>query len=320
MTYSFIVPVYNAETYLPTALDSIFQQGVSFPYEIILIDDGSTDSSGRICDSYAARDSHIRVIHQKNGGASIARNTGIQAAQGRYILFLDADDLFSSGLFPVLDSLIETQPDMITFSGRHFFVQMENGLDLRQARFPSGESGAEWLNSLFQIPAVPLSYGCFYGFRRSFMEKHQILFRPELQVSEDFDLIMRCLQVAESITGADCILYNYRFVDTSLSKTPDPKKCLDALTVKAQYFQQYPTAAMANYYCGTALTFARLGSRGDVKNVTKFVKDHLEIWDHTTDHYTRFGRLLFRIFGCYNGSAIFCALQNFKTRITKHRK
>lgn len=320
MLYSFIIPVYNAEPYLSAALDSVLQQDASSHYEIVLIDDGSTDRSGAICGEYAAKDARVRVIRQENAGASAARNTGIRAARGQYILFLDSDDFFSPGLFPVLDSLTKPRPDMITFASRHFFDRVENGIELRQALSPSGESGTKWLNSLFQIPAVPLSFGCLYGIQRTFLKKHQILFRPELRVSEDFDFIMRCLQAAESITGTDQILYNYRFVSTGLSKAPNPEKYLDALTVKAQYFRQYPTAAMANYYCGTTIALARLGNRKVLQNVVQFVKENRDIWDYVTDQYTKLGLFFFRFLGCYNGSAVFCALQDFKHRITKRRK
>lgn len=88
---SVIVPVYNVEDYLEKCLDSIINQTYK-NLEIILIDDGSTDSSSRICDAYAERDGRIKVIHRKNGGPSEARNDGIAAATGDYIMFVDSDD------------------------------------------------------------------------------------------------------------------------------------------------------------------------------------------------------------------------------------
>lgn len=88
---SVIVPVYNVETYLPECVESLL--GQTYPHlEIILIDDGSTDGSGAICDEFAARDSRIRVIHQQNGGAAAAKNAGLRIATGTYLAFLDSDD------------------------------------------------------------------------------------------------------------------------------------------------------------------------------------------------------------------------------------
>ena len=88
---SIIVPVYNVEAYLSECIESLLgQHNISF--EIILINDGSTDSSGSIANQYATKDNRIKVIHRKNGGASVARNTGMKIAQGEYIAFIDSDD------------------------------------------------------------------------------------------------------------------------------------------------------------------------------------------------------------------------------------
>jgi len=91
---SIIVPVYQAEAYIARCIQSILAQ-VYPAYELILIDDGCTDASGRICDEYAYKDDRIRVIHQENRGAAAARNAGLDAAQGQYVMFCDADDVVS---------------------------------------------------------------------------------------------------------------------------------------------------------------------------------------------------------------------------------
>ena len=91
-TISVIVPVYNAEKYLSRCIDSILVQTFTC-FELLLVDDGSTDCSGRICDEYAKRDTRIRVIHKENGGVSSARNLGLDNAKGEWICFCDSDDL-----------------------------------------------------------------------------------------------------------------------------------------------------------------------------------------------------------------------------------
>lgn len=88
---SIIVPVYNAEKYLPQCIDSILAQTFT-DFELLLIDDGASDNSGRVCEEYAQKDLRIRVFHQENAGVSVARNKGIEEAIGRYITFVDADD------------------------------------------------------------------------------------------------------------------------------------------------------------------------------------------------------------------------------------
>ena len=88
---SFIIPIYNVELYLPACLGSVLHLPLT-NFEIILIDDGSTDNSGRIADKYAENYSHIHVIHQTNAGLSATRNRGVELAEGNYIAFLDSDD------------------------------------------------------------------------------------------------------------------------------------------------------------------------------------------------------------------------------------
>ena len=92
---SIVVPVYNVEKYLGTCVESILKQTYS-NIEVILVDDGSTDCSGKMCDHYMGQDERIKVIHKKNGGLSDARNKGIIQAEGEYITFIDSDDVVSS--------------------------------------------------------------------------------------------------------------------------------------------------------------------------------------------------------------------------------
>ena len=94
---SIIVPVYNVEPYIETCIQSLIRQTMG-NIEVILVDDGSTDRSGELCDQYAEADERIRVIHKQNGGLSSARNAGISAAKGEYLLFVDSDDYVSASL------------------------------------------------------------------------------------------------------------------------------------------------------------------------------------------------------------------------------
>ncbi len=110
---SIIIPVYNTEEYLKQCLDSIINQTLK-DIEIILINDGSTDNSGKICDEYALRDTRIRVIHQENQGVSVARNKGIETAQGEYLGFIDSDDKIDLDFYEKLyNKAIKTNSDMV---------------------------------------------------------------------------------------------------------------------------------------------------------------------------------------------------------------
>ena len=103
---SVIVPVYNVEQYLPKCIDSILAQTYE-NLEIILVEDGTKDSSGVICDEYAAKDARIRVIHKENGGLSSARNAGMEIARGEYFGFVDSDDWIEPEMYENLMALAQ---------------------------------------------------------------------------------------------------------------------------------------------------------------------------------------------------------------------
>lgn len=105
---SVIVPVYNVEKYLPRCIDSILSQTFT-DFELLLIDDGSPDNSGKICDEYAIKDCRVKVIHKQNGGVSSARNVGIENATGEWVFFSDADDILVPNAFYILTSRINSE-------------------------------------------------------------------------------------------------------------------------------------------------------------------------------------------------------------------
>lgn len=117
MKVSFVLPVYNVMPYLERCVQSLLCQTYK-DFEIILVDDGSPDDSGKLCDELAARDNRVRVIHQENKGLSGARNTGIDNAKGEYVIFVDSDDywLLDDGLQTLVDNC-ERQTDMVAFKG-----------------------------------------------------------------------------------------------------------------------------------------------------------------------------------------------------------
>ena len=121
MLLSIIVPVYNVEKYLRKCVDSLLTQDLPpEEYEIILVDDGSTDQSGTICDEYAADHPIVKAMHQQNGGLSAARNSGVAVAQGRYVQFVDSDDYLEPNMLKTLVEKMETdQLDVLRFNYRN---------------------------------------------------------------------------------------------------------------------------------------------------------------------------------------------------------
>ena len=117
--FSIIIPVYNVQNYLSACVKSVVEQPGPRDWECILVDDGSTDQSGAMCDALAAELPGLKVIHRENGGLAAARNTGLKAATGDWLLFLDSDDTYTPDAFAVLRAALdETQADVCYFGLR----------------------------------------------------------------------------------------------------------------------------------------------------------------------------------------------------------
>lgn len=179
---SVVIPVYNVEAYLQECVDSVLAQTMQ-DFEIILVDDGATDNSGRMCDEYARQDPRVRVIHQANGGLSVARNTGLDAAEGTYVYFLDSDDYIESYALEHLLNLAEKeQADVVFFDASVFFTDCEpdpKTYQYHRGRDYGAGNGRQMLLELLDTDeyrtAVPLML-----FQRDYMMGHQLRFRPGL--------------------------------------------------------------------------------------------------------------------------------------------
>lgn len=113
MEISIVIPVYNKEAYVGECLECLLQQDFD-DFEVICVNDGSTDNSGRICDQWAAKNQHVRVVHTTNGGVTAARRTGVEAARGKYVMFVDADDKLLPGALTVMhQAIVLSQADEV---------------------------------------------------------------------------------------------------------------------------------------------------------------------------------------------------------------
>ena len=126
--FSIIIPVYNVQNYLSACVKSVVEQPGPRDWECILVDDGSTDQSGAMCDALAAELPGLQVIHRENGGLAAARNTGLKAATGDWLLFLDSDDAMAPGLLAQLRGALAAHPDCDWFIGKHLEWQPDGTL------------------------------------------------------------------------------------------------------------------------------------------------------------------------------------------------
>ena len=180
---SILIPVYNTGEYLRACLDSVLAQTLE-EWELILIDDGSRDSSGAICDEYAAKDDRVRVVHKENEGVSIARNLGLSLAQGEYVGFVDSDDRVEPEMFAALYAAArQSGADIAMCDAVTVYGDGRTEADtigrLNRSDFVCEE---KWTPELL-LELAGSACRCIY--RRELLEQHQIRFPEGLRFSED---------------------------------------------------------------------------------------------------------------------------------------
>ena len=215
---SVILPIYNMERYLKECVQSVVLQSYR-NIEIILVDDGSTDNSLKICHSLQKSDDRVMVISKQNGGVSTARNSGIEKAQGDWIMFVDPDDCLSSKIIQTLLSNISEETDIIAccckvfddsglddedhfFVGNRTFVDDKNDLYFQLMESGYGQQGKTYT-------AIGVPWGKLY--KRDFLIQNKLQFNTELRRVQDNLFNMYAFFYADEIKYIDEPLYNYRY-------------------------------------------------------------------------------------------------------------
>lgn len=208
---SIIIPVYNVPEYIGECLDSVTAQSYH-DIEILLVDDGSTDGSGRICDEYASRDSRIKVLHRRNGGPSVARNAALDECRGEYVTFIDADDVVSPQYIEILyNNLKKHNADISTVTYSRF---------CKVPKPPEGNTGGKMYrfngigaleHVLYQNILDSGTWGKMYDISL-FKGKRFI----ETIWYEDLAIISEIYPNANVVVHQDCPVYHYRKSDTSI--------------------------------------------------------------------------------------------------------
>ncbi len=222
MLLSIIVPVYNVENYLERCIDSLLDQGDFNDYEIILVDDGSKDSSGTICDSYAKNQDIIRVIHKVNGGLSSARNAGIKESKGKYIMFIDSDDYIKSNSLSMLFACIKAYSlDVLSFNYLYSYADGKKEINsvITIDQYPI--TGEDFLqknlqNNTMQMIVVKNIY------LSALILDNDVFFR-EGYVHEDEHWVPRALIKAQRIMQIPDVIYAYCIRESSISRNQKSK-------------------------------------------------------------------------------------------------
>lgn len=219
---SIIMPVYNPGGYLSICLDSVRQQSYT-DWELILVDDGSTDGSGSLCDEAASMDNRIRVLHQANGGVSCARNAGLDEARGKYVAFIDADDVILPTYLEKLVGAAEMYGTDLALCG---FVRFCNGDDTELEYLPTHAPIGIYpdLRSFLHVYAKSRTnmFGvCVWAklYRMETIRANHLRFDPEISYEEDCVFNIGYLSHIQTVTTIGEALYRYRQMDESLSKS-----------------------------------------------------------------------------------------------------
>ncbi len=205
---SVIVPVYNTENYIGRCINSILQQSYSF-FELLLIDDGSSDDSGLIVEEYAKKDSRIHVFHQVNAGVSAARNLGIKEAHGEYVTFIDSDDYINKDC---LLNLVVPDYDLVIGSSARIIASLPPYED---EFFLGKHMVGEAIMKYTSLAALYISVAKLY--KTSIIRQHQILFDSNLYTCEDTMFVCSYLLHVDRIKVSSYIGYIYRDDLASLS-------------------------------------------------------------------------------------------------------
>lgn len=213
---SVIVPVYNVEEQLSRCIESILKQTYT-NFELILVNDGSKDSSGEICDFYAQKDSRVKVFHKENGGASSARNVGIENAIGEYICFVDSDDYvdenYLSSFF--VDALTEDKYTLVIQS----FMNEINSQIIKKTTFYEGLYNDNEFSKLFILNNL-ISKGSPFCklYNTQIIKKNNLQFNSKIHYGEDLLFMLTYLSYVKNVYLSNKMHYHYVSTDSSLSK------------------------------------------------------------------------------------------------------
>lgn len=246
---SIIVPIYNTEKYIKKCLDSILKQ-TFIDFEVLLVDDGSSDCSGMICEDYATKDNRFRVFHKNNGGVSSARNIGLKMARGEWIMFLDSDD-------EIADNTLDTcyvnatvnNIDVLQYSTTRSYEDLG-----KKMKNPLPCSVSDYIRQKLFMVCIGGSF-----IRSSIIFNNNISFNESLKLAEDLIFIHTCLGYSQKCQRLYDLLYYYRDNSESSSNNRSSidmiKSCMAQYRLKSQFpiFSAAIDSSVSQYILSTII-------------------------------------------------------------------
>lgn len=287
---SVVIPVYNAGKYLNKCIASILQQTYQ-DFELILVDDGSTDNGGRICDEYTAQDRRISAIHTKNRGPAAARKTGVEAAQGEYVIFMDADDWIDTDmLLFLIEEAKEKRADIVCLGHKEVNEQGEilslTSQNMEQQVIVTPDQMMHHLHGTRLLDSGPwaklIARGLFEG----------IDYCENVTIGEDYFMVLQLLEKADKVVLCRESMYNRCIRATSISRsgyTERHKKAFEQYMNWRMYLlKKYPELKREiigyhlEYEMAVITAMCRNGryDRGVIKELVKDLRKNIEVIIH----------------------------------------
>lgn len=326
--FSIIIPVYNVERFLAKSIDSVLKQCYR-DFEILLIDDGSTDSSPAICNEYADKYECCRVFHRENCGVAASRNFGLSMAKGKYIVFLDSDDyLEKEALAKVYEQMEGQQYDICSFSARRID---EAGTHLYDIYFVETIGSLSFDNDSRDLflwrKFLQYKTGwecCFHVFRRDIIEQNQIRFEERLRYAEDLVFTFEYMLYVERWIKLPDVLYDYTLRNGSATKELDRRAMFEGIMydafgrmcerLKRKDRRRYSVSRISLFYAALLNYFMPEFARGNgVDAVNRMFADS-ENW---AIHKQQLKRLMVQkhklkeIFGSTEGADLYQRVRHF---------
>ena len=299
-SFSIIIPAYNVAPYLERCLQSCVEQDIpEDDYEMIIVNDGSKDNTLAIAQAFAEKHPSVKIISQENKGLSAARNTGMSAAEGDYIWFVDSDDTISScclGRF--YERLINTCADVLAIC----VATIKDGIVTPHQYYGSGSvgliiSGPQMLHrEMLKAACAP-----FFIYRRSFLFENGFQFYPGVY-HEDEEWTPRVLYNASTVVFTDSICYNVYSRPGSIMSTPNPKRSLDLLTVAeslhgfSETVPEEDRVLFSKRITGVINHALKLSLKYSQDDISRF-QDELNRHSYLLDHFKKCGAPMFIIEG-----------------------
>lgn len=291
---SVIVPVYNAEMYLEKCINSILKQTYT-DFEIILIDDGSTDSSPQICDNFAKLNGRVKVVHQCNKGPSYSRNLGINISTGTYIAFVDADDwLHEEYLDRMFKNIKKNDSDLCICGYRHYYSKHKYVDYLPSDYFILRAENRININEYRKLllSEAPLLIGspCLKIIKREILTQEQIYFPVNIPRNVDLVFNLRLLPYLNNIVFVDKTMYTYRYVKASVFRkyrsnlleiysfiNSERMETIELLGVDIKEFKKSSDIALVRNCINIIATETRPDSCGKISNKLNIISESISL-------------------------------------------